>query len=185
MRFYFFRHAMGRIDGLHQEVDPGPAGAELIWQQAKRHFHGRRLDAVLRSQSDWSAFTSIPIITESGCGSPNLWSDGSTSLDSVDEWWEKGIPDRRWRKYLLANDGKIDPTNPFVAAQAATMASAIVRESAIFPESSQVLAVGYGGRLEALIHKLTGVLLKPLLECEGAIVDYVDGKFTLVEELRR
>jgi len=54
-----------------------------------------------------------------------------------------------------------------------------------FSEHDRILAIGHGCSLEMLLEHLTKRFFPKLKECDCAIVDCVDGKFTLVEEIRR
>ncbi|MFA4955227.1 MAG: histidine phosphatase family protein [Patescibacteria group bacterium] len=92
---------------------------------------------------------------------------------------------KEWIEYIQATEGNLDQDHPFVADEAERMKEDFLDLVGVMPEDGNFVAVGHAGMLEALIEELTGVMLKPLRECEGAIVDRVNGKFQLVEELRR
>lgn len=177
MRLYFFRHSLKQADG-----SISPEGFALAESVGARHLRGTCIDLAVGSHQPRTLQTMGALLR------------GSGGVHSVDRMLEEDCLDspnvRQWIDYIQETEGNLDPGHPFVAAEAKRMKSEFSLLMSDFAEltedpDAQCLFVGHAGTLETLIEKITGVMLKPLRECEGAIVDYVDGKFALVEELRR
>lgn len=172
MRFYFFRHTMKKADG---SISPeGAALAETVG--AERLDGGRDITFIMVShkpRTEQTAFAMLKDIKERDVIIPLV----TEALDSPNV--------KEWNEYIQATEGNLDSDHPFVAAEAERMKEEFLDWIVGMPADCNYVAVGHAGMLEALVEELTGIMLKPLRECEGAIVDRVDGKFQLVEELRR
>lgn len=177
MRFYFFRHAMKQADG-----SLSPEGVALAESVGALRLRGTCIDLAVGSHQPRTLQTMDALLRGSGGVHSVERKLGEDCLDSTKI--------RKWIDYIQETEGNLDPSHPFVAAEAKRMMGEFSLLMGDFAEladepDAQGLFVGHAGLLEALICALTDVMLKPLRECEGAVVDYVDGEYRFVEELRR
>ena len=96
----------------------------------------------------------------------------------------------RWRAAAkAAGTGRVDAIREhdqgLVDEESARLAAAARELLASVPEQRRVLAVGHSPLIEAAVLGLTGRVVEPLRECEGALIEEDDGEFRLAAEYRR
>lgn len=96
----------------------------------------------------------------------------------------------RWRAAAkAAGTGRIDVVRErdpeLVEEESARLADAVRALLREVPEGGRGLAVGHSPLIEAAAYGLTDEVIEPLAECEGILLEEVDGRVRLAAEYRR
>jgi broad specificity phosphatase PhoE len=88
-----------------------------------------------------------------------------------------------WAEYLRTH-AKLDLAHPFVAAEVERITRQFDHEIRRLEDGAHVLAVGHSNLLECLVYGLTGHVLAPLNECEGATLVNERSTYRFMSECR-
>jgi broad specificity phosphatase PhoE len=110
------------------------------------------------------------------------------AIHGVSEGLASPVEDRWRSSSKTAGTGRIDVIEKvdaeLVEKESARLAETTRGLLAEVPEGGRGLAVGHSPLMEAAVYGLTGQVIEPLSECEGALLEQDDGEIRLAREYR-